>query len=594
MSAHKTSPTEQSEAGFMLPSLLVLMALLAIIGTAMIQTTLRSLTASVRHSYTQMAHVASKAGIDYAEEAYELSPSYSGTNEFELISNENYKITIEIDVLYDQGASAKRIQSFGRVYIPESSTTASYVRDIKASIIRNGELAGNPGDYYPIVWLDAGHDNTLYEGPTSNSQTVNALYGASNADNVEEFGSDASNNSNRGNLGFTTNVIEMPCVSNNPPCGGSFGTQKVGLRFRSLSVPKNATITDAYIQFTQQSSQSAGTVNFNVRGIAQDNPASWSGNYDVTNRLKTTASTAWSPPNWNTSGGAGATERVSVTSIIQELVNRSGWNPTQAMAFVVEWVSGSGVRKAHKGNGSNPKPQLYIQWTSAGGQEATDNGDTIDRWEDISGSGNHAVFTYGTRPTLQTSQINSLPGVRFSANGVLKSTLAAAKTGQGVTVMAVMKPRSTSSTDARFVSLMNSAQAEDFDNLSGIAILKRSSSSSTVQQTYNNVNAESISSAIDGNWAMYTSRMGATRTERLLKNSTPDNYSELSNNMNYTIDQVFVGGRRSGSVGANYADMDIAELVVYDKELSCSQLQLVEYYFSSKYNITISFKDPCP
>lgn len=584
---------QKDQQGFMLPSLIVLMALLGIIGATMIQTTLRSLTAAVRHSYTQMAHVASKAGIDYAEEQYELLPSYSGTDEFDLIVNDKYRITIEIDVLYNEGSSAKRIQSFGRVYIPEGSSTASYVRDIKASIIRNGELEGNPGDYYPVLWLDAGGDNTLYEGPSNNNHSTNALYGSFYGDNVEEYGSNASPG-NRGKLQFGSTAIELPCVSSTPPCNGSFGTQKIGLRFRDIGVPNGATVTNAYIQFRQQSSQYAGAVNFNVHGIAQDNPSSWNGDYDVTNRPKTTASVSWTPPNWNVSGGQGSNERVYVTDIVQELVNRSGWNPSQAMAFAIEWVSGSGVRKAYKGSGSSTKPYLYVQWEDTGGQEATNTGDGIERWEDISGNANHALFTYGTRPTLQTNQINGRPAVRFSADGALRSALNTAITSEGVTVMAVMRPRVGSAIDARFVSLMNTAQSEDHNTTSGIAILKRSSSGSTIHQFYNNVTAESLSSAIDGNWAMYTSRLGALRAERLLKNSTPDNYSEVITSMTNDLNEVFIGGRRSGSAGTNYADVDIAELVVYDKELSCSQLQLVEYYFEGKYNIPISFKDPCP
>lgn len=93
---------------------------------------------------------------------------------------------------------------------------------------------------------------------------------------------------------------------------------------------------------------------------------------------------------------------------------------------------------------------------------------------------------------------------------------------------------------------------------------------------------------------MHTSRFGNLRVERLLKNSSPDNYSEFIGGVNYSVNQIYIGGTRSTAAGANYADMDLAELVVYNKELSCSQLQLVEYYFSQKYNIGITFKDPCP
>ncbi len=581
------------QEGFMLPSMFILLALIAILGATMIQTTLASQTASIKHSYIQIAHIASKAGIDYSKEQFELLPSYSGTAEFTIINNPKYRVTIEVDVLQNISTTQKRIQSYGRVYIPDTASTAAYVRDIKSTIIRSGELAGNPADYNPILWLDAGEPNSLYKGPSSNSQTITGLYGSSSADIVEEYGSDASS-SNRGRLNFSGSSLDMPCSSGLPPCGGSFGTQKVGLRFRSVTVPKNATITNAYIQFTTQSTQTAGALNLNVQGIAQDDPSAWSGNYDVSNRPKTSASVVWAPPNWNTVNSAGANERATITTIVQELVNRGGWNPSQDMAFSISYASGSGVRKAYKGQNSNPKPSLYIQWTDTGGQNATTTGDTIERWNDISGGNNHAQFTYGARPTLQNSQINSLPAVRFSANGALLSSLPSDATGTGVTIMAVMRPRTGSATDARFVSLMNSALNSDSNTPNGISALQKSGTSTTLIQKYNGTDGETLSGGIDGAWSIFSSRIASTKVERLLKNSTPDNYSELISTINYSINQIYIGGTRNISSGSNYADADIAELVIYNKDLSCSQLQLVELYFSQKYNISISFKDPCP
>lgn len=584
---------KHNEDGFMLPSMFILLSLIAILGATMIQTTLASQTAAIKHSYVQVAHIASKAGIDYSKEQFELLPSYAGTSEFTFITNDRYRVTIQVEVLQNISSTQKRIQSYGRVYIPDTANTAAYVRDIKSTIIRNGELSGNPADYNPSLWLDAGEPNSLYKGPSSSSQTVAALNGSSSADIVEEYGSDASSN-NRGKLIFSGTAYEMPCVSGVPPCGGSFGTQKGGLRFRSVTAPKNATITNAYIQFSTQATQSAGTLNLNVQGIAQDNPSSWNGDYDVTNRQKTTAAVAWTPPNWNTVNASGANERVTVTSIVQELVNRSGWNPSQAMSFAISYTSGSGVRKAYKGQNSDPKPTLYIQWTDTGGQAATTTGDTIDKWNDISGNNNDALFAFGTRPTLQTNQINGLPAVRFSTNGNLLSSLASNLTGSGLTVMAVMKPRSSSASDARFVSIMNSTQNADNNTTDGASILQRSGSGTTMMQRYNSINGETLSNAIDGAWGLHSSRIGTSKVERLLKNSTPDNYSELIGAVNYNVNQIYIGGTRSVASGANYADMDLAELVVYNKDLSCSQVQLIEYYFAQKYSITIAFKDPCP
>ena len=60
--------------------------------------------------------------------------------------------------------------------------------------------------------------------------------------------------------------------------------------------------------------------------------------------------------------------------------------------------------------------------------------------------------------------------------------------------------------------------------------------------------------------------------------------------MNYSVNEFFVGGTRSASAGAYFANFDVAEIVVYDKSLSCDEMQGLEDHFEAKYNITVSDK----
>jgi len=139
--------------GFILPTILVFIGILSILGASIASISLQTQTQAIRHSYVQIAHIASKAAIDYAEEQYELNSAYTGTPEQDLLINTKYRVTIEVVILFDQSATSKRIQAYGRVYIPEQSSTALFVRDIKASIIRNGEVVADvdPEDYDPVV-----------------------------------------------------------------------------------------------------------------------------------------------------------------------------------------------------------------------------------------------------------------------------------------------------------------------------------------------------------------------------------------------------------------------------------------------------------
>lgn len=583
----KTPESDHKQQGFILITALAFLFIITTVGLALIQASIQTLNLSIRHSYTQISHIASKAAIDYAEEQYELNPSYNGTAEMDLLVNSRYRVTIEVVVLYDQGASSKRVQAFGRVYIPEISADADYVRDIKSSIIRNGEVIGtvDPSDYDPVLWLDANEPNSLIKTVATNpTQTIKGLAGSTNNDLVEEGGTDATA-SNRGVLFFSTDDMEMSYD------GSNRGHQWTGLRFRGVTTPKDASINQAYIQFTTDETKQSGAVQLRIRGVAQDNPGTWSGNYAVSGSAKTSASITWTPPNWNSVGNSGANERVDVTAIVQELVNRAGWNPNNAMSFAIDWITGSGIRTAEMGDssGNSGAPQLYISWQIPGSYATADN-DSVERWEDKSLNGNDANFAYGTRPVVKLSQINGLHAVRFSANGVLRSALSSTMSGNSVTAFMVMLPRTGSQTDARFLSLLNTSSTNDSSGSNSMAPFYKDGSTTTIRQRYNNSTGRSLTSAINGSWSMFSSRITSTMVERLIRNSTPDNYNEDISSVNFNFNEIFIGGTRNGAAGYRYSDADIAEVVVYEDSLTCDQIQEIENYFADRYSMVIAQK----
>lgn len=142
--------------------------------------------------------------------------------------------------------------------------------------------------------------------------------------------------------------------------------QKVGIRFRNIQVPQGATIISADIVFTTDET-SSGTTSVTFYGHDTDNaPAFSSTAGDISNRTKTTASVAWNNiPAWNTVGETHTSP--DLTSIVQEIVNRTGWTPGNAMAFIIE---GSGRRVAESYDGdTSAAPRLRIKFvgTAAGG-----------------------------------------------------------------------------------------------------------------------------------------------------------------------------------------------------------------------------------
>ena len=64
--------------------------------------------------------------------------------------------------------------------------------------------------------------------------------------------------------------------------------------------------------------------------------------HDLSNRLRTSAHVDWYPmPSTSTHE---LLYTPDVSPIVHEIVNQPGWAPNSPMAFLIEWVSGTGSR----------------------------------------------------------------------------------------------------------------------------------------------------------------------------------------------------------------------------------------------------------
>ena len=139
--------------------------------------------------------------------------------------------------------------------------------------------------------------------------------------------------------------------------GGS--NQEVGMRFQNITVPQGALVTDAYIEFTTDETNTDAT-DLIFYGEDTDNAIQFSStNGDITARIKTTASVNWnSVPAWNIIAEVHQTP--DLTPIVQEIINRSGWANGNAMVMIVD---GTGERTAEAYDGSPTEaPQLVITY----------------------------------------------------------------------------------------------------------------------------------------------------------------------------------------------------------------------------------------
>ncbi|WP_428741618.1 Ig-like domain-containing protein [Tenacibaculum sp.] len=194
---------------------------------------------------------------------------------------------------------------------------------------------------------------TVFVG--SVSKTITSVINGSN-DDAEEYQSSGT---------MYMNSSDLELVYD----GSSKGNQHIGMLFRNLSIPANATITDAYIQFTTDETNS-GSTSLTVKVQDSSNaPDITTQSYNITLRSYYSQSVAWSPNPWNSVGASGTDQRTpSLKALVQYIVSKSNWSSGNSMMF---YISGTGERTAESYDGSSSNaPKLVVTYSTG----SSDNG----------------------------------------------------------------------------------------------------------------------------------------------------------------------------------------------------------------------------
>ncbi|MAQ75226.1 MAG: hypothetical protein CL613_02700 [Aquimarina sp.] len=219
--------------------------------------------------------------------------------------------------------------------------------------------------------------------------------------------------------------------------------QVIGLRFQSINLPKNATVTSAYLQFTaDESNSTAAELEIALHDSA--NSPVFTNSNNVSGRPLFSNKVTWNPSSWS-SGQSGTGQRSpDLKNMVQQLANKSAWNPGNSLSFIIRGkgnsltnTSAKRVADSYEGGAANaPKliinyqtsaPDQYILTTTMNGQGTVsgagnyDAGDTVSvsavpasGWEfsgwsgAISGSTNPVSVVMNTNKTI-TANFTQIP-----------------------------------------------------------------------------------------------------------------------------------------------------------------------------------------
>ncbi|MEY3218763.1 MAG: hypothetical protein RIT27_120 [Pseudomonadota bacterium] len=143
-------------------------------------------------------------------------------------------------------------------------------------------------------------------------------------------------------------------------------TQKVGLRFQGVNIPRGTTVSRAYLKFTSGLAAS-NAANLVVKAQVGDAQPFETTARNISSRSTTSASVSWNASSANnpmTAWSYGTTYRTpDLKDMVQEVVNRSDWCGGSAMGFVISSTDDSSVRNVLSyDNDPARAPVLHVEF----------------------------------------------------------------------------------------------------------------------------------------------------------------------------------------------------------------------------------------
>ncbi len=179
-------------------------------------------------------------------------------------------------------------------------------------------------------------------------------------------GNDDVEEAQNGTLYTNSSDLEMVYDSHN-----SNGYQKIGLRFKSVQLPKNATITNAYLQFTADESNSA-SAELEISLHDSNSSPAFSSSNNVSGRATFSSKVTWTPSSWSSNQNGSAQRSPNLKNMVQSLVNKSGWASGNNLSFIIRGkgnsltnTSAKRVADSYEG-GASKAAKLVVEYITAG------------------------------------------------------------------------------------------------------------------------------------------------------------------------------------------------------------------------------------
>ena len=228
----------------------------------------------------------------------------------------------------------------------------------------------------------------------------------------------------------------------------------IGVRFKNINMSQGATILNAYLEFTAYQNASNSGAKMTIRGVDEDDPNDFSPypRYYLRNKPKTSASVTWSNiPTWLRNG---VYQSPPITNVVQEIINRSGWQRNNEMILVMSDFN-SAKRGAYTFNGKpSGATRLVIEFegNATPGSTSTVRQHLIGKVDDLSANGLTPIVDTLYEATLYYGGLNVDYGLQRGTSSVSSAVRRATRVSHRSSYIGQDSVRPTGCTEATLSS----------------------------------------------------------------------------------------------------------------------------------------------
>ncbi len=161
----------------------------------------------------------------------------------------------------------------------------------------------------------------------------------------------------------------------------------IAVRFTNVAIPQNATISNAYLEFTAYRSRSTSGSGFTISAANEPDPSDFSSypRYLLRDKAKTAGVTWSNIPSWTKNQ---TYQSPAITSVVQSIVNRGDWVTGNDMMLIFSNITGNRGAYTYRGKPSGA-PRLVVEFEgdATPGSAATVRSHLLNKVDELTASG---------------------------------------------------------------------------------------------------------------------------------------------------------------------------------------------------------------